>query len=413
LHIADVHLDTPFKSKDPYFRKFLRESIRQAFEASIDLALSEKVHAVLIAGDLFDQHTLSFTTEKFLIKQAERLKDHGIKLFYATGNHDPYNSVYKNRQIAWPQNVYIFGTSNPEVYTIKDEDDRAIAAVWGVGHENERENRNLISRFPKMEGSIPYIGLAHTMVHGAAGYGEHEVYAPCTIEDIREKGYAYWALGHIHGQNIVVSEPLAVYPGNLVGRNFSEEGVKGVYLVEIDGGGKAKAEFRAVAPVRWITFYVDEIMDCMDVKSLEDKIQKSVMSQLEKYNYSGRFIPRIILKGPCPLFEELQKEEEIAVLADDIKERLSFQFLELSGHQVVRSVEPDKYRNGPHVLGTALSIFDRIQKDDEFLLSIVGNDKIAGLAGLSSSKDKVKYLQSLLYGLDYEITDRITGGSKK
>ena len=110
--------------------------------------------------------------------------------------------------------------------SIRDEEGRTIAAVCGAGHENEREHRNLVSEFPEAQKGIPYIGLAHTMAHGVKGYSDHEVYAPCTLSDIKGKGYAYWALGHIHARSIIVEEPLAIYPGNLAGRNFSEDGQK-------------------------------------------------------------------------------------------------------------------------------------------------------------------------------------------
>lgn len=52
LHMADVHLDTPFQNRDPRIRALLRDVVRQAFENGVKLALAKKVHAVLIAGDL-------------------------------------------------------------------------------------------------------------------------------------------------------------------------------------------------------------------------------------------------------------------------------------------------------------------------------------------------------------------------
>ena len=75
LHLADVHLDTPFQSKDKQLRIYLRESIRKAFQKAVDIALSQRVNAVLIAGDLFDNETLSFATERVILEQMAWLKD--------------------------------------------------------------------------------------------------------------------------------------------------------------------------------------------------------------------------------------------------------------------------------------------------------------------------------------------------
>ncbi|MDD4146623.1 MAG: metallophosphoesterase, partial [Clostridia bacterium] len=69
LHLADVHLDTVFQNRDRQRRALLREAVREAFRAGVDLALSSGCHAFLIGGDLFDNQTLSFTTEKFLLTE--------------------------------------------------------------------------------------------------------------------------------------------------------------------------------------------------------------------------------------------------------------------------------------------------------------------------------------------------------
>ena len=39
LHVADVHLDTPFASRSPEVRARLRDATREAFRAAVDLAL--------------------------------------------------------------------------------------------------------------------------------------------------------------------------------------------------------------------------------------------------------------------------------------------------------------------------------------------------------------------------------------
>ena len=57
IHTADIHLDSPQHKLDRYegapVDEF-RQATRRAFENLVQLALSEKVAFVLIAGDLFD-----------------------------------------------------------------------------------------------------------------------------------------------------------------------------------------------------------------------------------------------------------------------------------------------------------------------------------------------------------------------
>ncbi|MDA6365974.1 hypothetical protein OSK45_29385, partial [Escherichia coli] len=75
-------------------------------------------------------------------------------------------------------------------------------------------------------------------------------YAPFRINDLLGKDFDYWALGHIHKREIIISEPPVIYPGNIQGRNRKETGPKGCYLVELDRSG-AKTEFLEAAPVIW------------------------------------------------------------------------------------------------------------------------------------------------------------------
>ena len=59
IHAADIHLDAAFSSRSEDIRKRLREASRNAFKGLVDTALNEKVDAVLLAGDLFDDSRLS------------------------------------------------------------------------------------------------------------------------------------------------------------------------------------------------------------------------------------------------------------------------------------------------------------------------------------------------------------------
>lgn len=406
VHMADVHLDTPFKSSNPELRKLLRDSIRQAFKYAVDLALSSKVHALLIGGDLFDNDTLSFATEKFLLQQFYRLKQYGIDVFYSPGNHDPYGSDYGIGRVTWPDNVHIFGSCSPISYAIADGSGRNTAAIVGAGHQGKREARNLVKEFPKAKEGIPHIGLVHTLVSGSLGSERHDRYAPCSTSDLTEKGYAYWALGHVHSRAVVLEEPLAIYPGNLVGRNAAEDGVKGVYLVEINDGQEVNAVFHGLSPVCWQTIYIDSLDGILNFDTLEQKVCACVEKELENRVVQGQILLRIHLKGPCPLYRELKKDENIEALEENLKVSLDIDFLELLTDGVTRPVELLSYRGQPTILGSTLDILSRLLEDDEFLLDFIP-EAMAGCEASACRDEKIKYVRSLLDGLDYEAAARL------
>ena len=57
LHTADLHLDSPLTSlalRNADLGDLVRGATRKALERIVDLAITEAVDAVIIAGDLYD-----------------------------------------------------------------------------------------------------------------------------------------------------------------------------------------------------------------------------------------------------------------------------------------------------------------------------------------------------------------------
>ncbi len=400
-------MDTAFQNRNSRMRAFLRESIREAFRAGVDLALANGCHAMLIAGDLFDNHTLSFTTEKFLLKEMSRLEEGDVKVFYAPGNHDPFGSTYRAKQIRWPANVHIFAMRKPEACPLTDSEGRTRAVIVGAGHKDNREGENLARLFPRADNNgVPHIGLLHALVTGSRGDTDHERYAPCTLDDLKEKGYVYWALGHIHTRGVICEGPYVVYPGNLVGRNPREDGPRGAYLVEIDDNGSLKAVFHPLAPVCWLDLTVSSLTTADNLERLKRVIEDSVRQHLEKNNRAGETILRLNLEGPCPVYRELADPENLEFLREDLTLALDLKDMELGTGGLVPPLSPDKYKNEPHILGMLLSILDSLETDDEMLLQLAP-DRLAGYDGRADRGGKIEYLRTLLRGLDYEAAARL------
>ncbi len=98
------------------------------------------------------------------------------------------------------------------------------------------------------------IGLLHTAVGDDS---LHSNYAPCTVEQLADHGYDYWALGHIHLRGELRGHPSwIVFPGNLQGRHINEEGEKGATLVRVRAG-RITPEHRTLDVVRWARVPVD------------------------------------------------------------------------------------------------------------------------------------------------------------
>lgn len=410
VHIADVHLDTPFKSRDENLRRFLRNSLRESFKAAVDIAISERVDALLIAGDFFDNDTLSFSTEKFILNLFKQLDEENINVLYVPGNHDPYGHSYRISKISWPKNVHVFNQSNVETVNIYDDKGDVKAVVLGAAHKNKNESRNIAEDFPEPNLSVPHIGLLHCLVLDTNSNSDHERYAPCLIRELEEKGYTYWALGHIHKRQELQKNKPIVYSGNIMGRNSKETGAKGGYVVHINDAGEVTYSFKELSSLRWEEIIVDNISNITNYEELKKCVFKKIEEKISKYKFDGELLIKVNLKGQCPLRFEFDDEENIIELEDDIKSYFGIFYAEVSVDDLKISIEIDKYKKQPHVLGKALEIYEDIKEDDELLLKLKPED-LAGLNG-KDNEEIALYLRSLLQGADMDIAAYLLGGDK-
>jgi exonuclease SbcD len=246
IHTADIHLDSPLHKLDRYegapVDEF-RQATRRAFENLVQLALAEKVAFVLIAGDLFDGDWKDYNTGLFFVAQMARLRDAGIRVFIVAGNHDAANKISKTLRL--PDNVITFPTENPATFRLQEIN----VAVHGQSFASPVVKKDLSIGYPKADSGFFNIGLLHSCLTGREG---HEPYAPCSPEGLRNKGYDYWALGHVHQKERVLGEPPIVFSGNLQGRHARETGPKGCMLVSVEDSPRVDIEFKPTDVVRWL-----------------------------------------------------------------------------------------------------------------------------------------------------------------
>jgi exonuclease SbcD len=252
LHAADVHLDSPQRGLDRYEGapvEECRRATRRALENLVRLAIDEKVAFVLIVGDLYDGDWPDYNTGLYLVVQMARLRDAGIPVYIIRGNHDAANRMTKDLRAL--DNMHVFDPQRAETRVVES----CGVAIHGRSFPRRDVFDNLSLSYPDHVASLFNIGLLHTCATGREG---HEKYAPCSVGDLRAKGYGYWALGHVHTRETLLEDPWIAFPGNIQGRNIREAGPKGCLLVTVDDAG----EVASVAPqwldvMRWEICRVD------------------------------------------------------------------------------------------------------------------------------------------------------------
>ncbi len=244
VHAADLHLGTQFLGlamRDEDAALHFAAATRRALERLVDRTLESGAAFLLIAGDIYDGEWRDAAAGLHFAAQMARLDRAGIPVVMLRGNHDAA-SVVRGR-ITLPDNTTELATARPQ--SLEMETVRTV--IHGQGFTDRSCSENLASRYPGPRAGWFNIGLLHTSLDGRPGHGS---YAPCTVEDLKARGYDYWALGHSHTYEIVhEADPLIVYPGNLQGRSIREIGPKGAVLVRVDDGRVAAPPERLLVDV--------------------------------------------------------------------------------------------------------------------------------------------------------------------
>lgn len=397
LHVADAHLDTPFYGREESLRRKLRDACRQAFSQAVEEAIQRDVHALLIAGDLFDNDRLSFSTERFLLEAMGRLREAGVAVFYATGNHDPGRANYRARQLDWPDNVHLFTTGRPETLAISDRNGTQVGWLTAAGHSSREEEKNLAVRYGQARNELPHVALLHAQVVSARGAEDHDRYAPCTEHDLSAGGFDYWALGHIHVRQRVRDDIPAWYAGNLQGRNPRETGPKGALYVELCKDSVVEPEFIPLAPVVWDWTE----LSCPSVPSTFESLARELAVSLRaNINLADEreHLVRVDLTGESPLGAELGERENVLELTDELQNQIGLGWLEIRPKTVVRPVDLEKYQGSATVLGKALDLLQELEVDDG-LLDRIRPETLAR----NDVADVRQYLRDLLVGIDREM----------
>lgn len=255
VHAADLHLGAPFEGIREVCSEAadaLRDATYEALNAIVHLALKEEVAFVLLAGDLCNRPDGNLRAELALRRAAQNLSDAGIRLFIVYGNHDYLDP--SRPDLDWPPKVHVFPAHHPEPQTVTTKDGTEVF-VFGRSYSRRDETENLAVSYPRPPSNVVSIGLLHAACGPPSG---HAFYAPCTLDDLVQAGYDYWALGHVHAHTILRREtPTVVYPGNPQGLNPLETGPRGCCLVTVENGRVTSLDFRETANVRWFLETVD------------------------------------------------------------------------------------------------------------------------------------------------------------
>ncbi len=363
IHAADLHLDSPFTG----IRAAAPENVARALYSAtfdsysniIDLCISERVDALLVAGDIYDGADRSLRAQRAFIDGLRSLDAAGIRSFVCHGNHDPLDGW--EARLSYPDGCHRFGPDFEAVPIFPDQPESAL--VHGISYPTRDVYDNLVARLGPVDQSAFAIGLLHANVGGNT---DHALYAPCTLDDLAQSGINYWALGHVHTRQVLRErEPAVVYPGNPQGRHPNETGARGVYLVEVDDAGSIRLEFRPTDTVRWerVSIDISALETEQDLLNEIDDAMQGLLDGAERRSV----VVRMTVTGRGELNRFLGQpgavDDLLASINDQWAERLPFVWCERIEDETAAAIDRDALRSGEDFLAEVLRTTDQNREE--------------------------------------------------
>ena len=279
VHLADMHFDIPFTSlsnrEDLGEKRRLEQ--RKIFKKAIDYIKENNIEYFFISGDLYEHEYVKKSTIEYIANLFRQIPY--TKIFITPGNHDPYikNSFYEIFDFG--DNVNIFSNSYIERY----EDDEV--NIYGMAFTDFYMNESQIEKIKLKENDKLNILIAHADLNGSKDKNGMS-YNPILESKIKQIGFDYVALGHIHKNNLENKNRI-YYPGSPISMGCDELGDHGMIV------GELSKESLNINFIKLDDRKFEEIEVNVDyVNSKEDLIERILNLDLDSIN-----MYKIILKG--------------------------------------------------------------------------------------------------------------------
>jgi exonuclease SbcD len=289
--------------RNPELADLVSGATRQAFCDIIDLCISERVDALVIAGDLYDGDQTSMKTARFLAGELGRLAKAGIRTFIIRGNHDALSRI--SRELVLPDQVKLFGGRAEHVLIERGPGEKNVV-IHGLSFAHPTAPDSLLPKYAQAIPDTINIGIMHTSLGGAPG---HDSYAPCSPAELQSTGYDYWALGHIHKRSVISGSSTIVMPGMPQGRDINEDGPKSATLVSITDDGAVSLEEKPTALAEFARVTIDA--GGMTEWSELAHALSHALKQVRTHSTAPELVARIGFSGETSLAWRMRRDSDL------------------------------------------------------------------------------------------------------
>ncbi|MGH7459268.1 MAG: metallophosphoesterase family protein [Longimicrobiaceae bacterium] len=238
LHLADVHLGASYSGFGE-LAGARRAEVLERFQLLPEVAGEEGVHAVVVAGDLFDGPRASRETVASAREALRGVVESGRSVFLVPGNHD---SLFLARS------PYREGMGGAHTFLeprfgdpVTAETPQGPLQVYGLAYDGAREPDPLTG-FRRAQRE----GVHLVLLHGSVPDAPHWRPSPNCLQLPPDKlagiDADYFALGDYHRFRAPLDFGGApcCYPGSFAALDLTETGPRGYVLVDLEPGAAPK-----------------------------------------------------------------------------------------------------------------------------------------------------------------------------
>jgi len=353
VHASDLHLESPLggiaEVPEHLHDRFLDApftAARQVFETVV----TEGADALLLSGDVVDFDNVGPRAVVFLAEQFRRLGDHGIAVYWASGDADPVGTWPACMEL--PANVHVFPVGKVESL-LHTRDGKKVARIQGISCSKDAKPND--SGFHRDANGLFTVGVAYGTAAARGTEGDR---------------VNYMALGGQHRWQTVDQSPgIAHYSGTPQGRHPSESGPHGCTVISVDDAGNAKTKFVATDALRWVTETVEVVAG-----SDEDTLYNIIEERIAKLRIKHQGTPLLVtwkVEGSGQLLNHIR----VGGISDDITSLLREQHGRESPELWTVALEcsspldvPREWYDEETIMGDVLREFRTLEQDSDIPL---------------------------------------------
>jgi DNA repair exonuclease SbcCD nuclease subunit len=351
LHTADWHLGRRFPSFPEDAQKKLSRARLDVVSRILSLARRQSVHAILCAGDIFDDPTPVQDFWEGLLKTLRDQAAPHAPLFFVPGNHDPLTA-----ESVWARN-HPFRSQLPSWVHVVDRDDFTYeltpeAVLYARPCRSRAGENDLAMALPAREPGDARIRIG--CVHGCTFDLEgHQTNFPIGRDAGVARGLNYLAIGDAHSfRDVTAGSPVpTVYPGTPEPTTFGEDGAGSVALVALFRQGlRPRVSPETVAFWHWID------VRCRDLNELRALLTRRDLE---------RHVVRLHLDMVVSVAEESEVERIVRELqgTDAAHARASIILVDRTGLRLIAGSMDAFPENLPPVVRATIEKLDRLVTD--------------------------------------------------